>query len=177
MAQGQRWGSPKMTLPIVEPEPVGRPVVVADVNIRRPVAIQIPKRRCQCPIQWRTRQRFATFVQKRPVGPGQWRETPLPIVEINHVRFAIFHAIPIFQYEALIKRWGKGHLAVHLDHLELVKLRPIPRIIGAIIGHIEVQRAIAINIGQGHRLRVVFAERPGILTAFDESPVPLVGET
>ena len=44
MAQGRQGTGPKMTLPVVEPQPVGRPKVIAHVNIRRAVTVQIAER-------------------------------------------------------------------------------------------------------------------------------------
>ena len=61
--------------------------------------------------------------------------------------------------------------------IDLVKLRTVAGIFGAIIGHIQIQRAIAINVRQRHCHRTVFAQRAGIFAAFHKSPVPLVRET
>ena len=166
-----------MTFPVVEPQPVGCPKVVAHVDVRRPVAVQIAECHRIAPIPRRASQRFAVFVQKCPVGPGQRREMALPVVEIYQAGFAVLLKNSIGEDEAVPQRRRHGHLAVFPGHVDLVKLHAISDRLRAIIGHIQIKRAVAINVRQGQCHRGKFAQRASIFAAVHKRPIALVRET
>src|SRR5437667_8683533 len=77
----------KVAMAIVYPAAVRREGIVAHVNIRGPVAIDIAEHNRQPLVPRRGGQRFAFLVQKCAVGPRNRPEIPAAIVEEERIRF------------------------------------------------------------------------------------------
>src|SRR5947207_6382222 len=78
-AQSQLVDGPKISLALIDPDPVRRPEIVADVNVRGAVSVQIAKRNGQRPVKWRLGKPPAVFVKKSSVRPGGGSEVSLSI--------------------------------------------------------------------------------------------------
>ena len=159
-----------MTVPVIEPDSVRGMEVVADVEIRNAVAVQVTKGRRQTPIVWRLPERATTFVQKRPVRPRLRREMPVAVVVIEHVRLALLQDSPFrgdFQVASIL---GPDHtLSAHIQEGEPGGAhRCCP-----VICHIQIQRAVAIHIPQRARHRSVFVPQARVL-GFGEMSMTIV---
>src|SRR5437763_15888948 len=83
-------GRPEIPVPIIKPNAVVTLEIVAYIQIRETILIQISAQNGQTPIQWGLLQRTALLVSKTPVGPGSRREMTSTIIEIQHVGFTQF---------------------------------------------------------------------------------------
>ena len=80
--QGQPGDGAKTAMAVVDPDSIRRMKIIADIQIRRVIVVEIPEHRCQSPIVRRLGDRLAFLVQERPVGPGNRLETPLALVAV-----------------------------------------------------------------------------------------------
>src|SRR5271169_2511646 len=87
----------KMPVAIVDPNPVRRPIVVADVQIRETVAVKVAESCGETPVQRRASKRVTLLIEEGPIGPGNGTEMALPVVEIQHVGLAIFRQLAVDQ--------------------------------------------------------------------------------
>src|SRR5262245_36648388 len=69
IAQGQAWQGAKMPAAIIEPHSSWRMEVIADIQIRRPITIQIAKGGCKTPIARRLVEWVSFFIQECAVRP------------------------------------------------------------------------------------------------------------
>src|SRR5437660_1708633 len=83
-----------MSMPVVQPHSVWSQEIVANVNVRKPVAIYVADLHGQSEIQ-RGRHRLALLVGKELL-PSDRREVALSVVEIKHVWLARFNQMAVF---------------------------------------------------------------------------------
>ena len=79
-AHRQLWQRLEPPPAVVDPNPVGRPEIIADVKVGKPVAIQVAKRGSQPPIERRLGQRPALFIAEAASDPGHRSEVSCAIV-------------------------------------------------------------------------------------------------
>ena len=136
-----------MPMAVIDPHSVRRPVIIADVNVRGAIAVEVPKRGGEPPIPGRFRQRKALFIKKGTVGPTNRREPPLAIVKQELVGLAVFVKTALQDHQAVLEMWRDHQLPLaHAD----IYLPSIPDVAGAVICDIQVKRAIAVDVGQSH---------------------------
>ena len=75
---------------LVEPNPIGRLEIVADVQVGFPIAIEITKLRRQPPFKRRMREGFARRVQKGPLGPRHRHPPGASIIPVKDIGFTEF---------------------------------------------------------------------------------------
>jgi len=114
--------------------------IIADVSVRRAVAVEIAKYHREDPILWRSLQRLTRFIKKGTTGPGDWREAALAIVYIEEVSFAQFDDFD----STLAKRHrdespgGRNYdLAINLLGPYFKARRTVPISIRAVIGDVR----------------------------------------
>ena len=78
------------TTALVEPNPIGRLEIIADVQVRLPIAIEITKLRRQPPFKRRMREGFARRVQKGPLGPRHRHPSVASIIAVEDIGFTQF---------------------------------------------------------------------------------------
>src|SRR5256885_8771998 len=98
MAKSQPLCCSEMSLAVIHPDAVGSPIIVADVQVRKAVSIEIPECGCQPPIQRRTSQSASLFVQKGPGCPGHTCEMAFSIIQIHQVGLTIFHEFTVDEH-------------------------------------------------------------------------------
>src|SRR2546422_5657065 len=79
-----------MAFGIIDPKPIGRLEVVANINIRGAIAVEVAEHRCQTPVKRRLGQGLAILIQKSSVGPGERCEMAFAVIVIEDVGFAVF---------------------------------------------------------------------------------------
>src|SRR5438128_8148490 len=102
----------KVAMAIVYPAAVRREGIVAHVNIREPVAIDIAEHYRQPLVPRRSGQRFAILVQKGAVGPRNRLETPPAIIEVKRIRFSQLVHDAVDDFDALPVTTAHNGLAV-----------------------------------------------------------------
>src|SRR6185369_7440472 len=140
--------SAEMPVSIVDPAPIRREAVIANVNIRKAVAIQIAKYRGQSLVPGSLTKRLAVFVEKGPVGPRNRREFSFAVVQIQNVRLAqlIHHSVDDF--DPLGVSSADNRLTVDVGKSEH-SARPKNRE-NSVIGNVKIQRPVAVDVGQRH---------------------------
>ena len=78
----------------VDPETVRRTIVIGDDQIRKPVAVEIPKLNAQSPVSGRVYW-FSLIIQKRPRDVGQQREVATAIVAIQAIGLGQLHNLAL----------------------------------------------------------------------------------
>src|SRR5437016_8708692 len=144
-----------MPAAVVYPDAVRREEIVADVDVRRPIPIDVAEHNRKTPIPRNSRERLSRFNQEDPVGPWYRFEMAFTVVQIQNIR------LPQFEQPAL---WCKFELvAIFRPKLEpapdLQKIKAGASHGGtAIVCDIEVQRAVSIDIPQRHGHRPQFSQ-------------------
>src|SRR5439155_14797504 len=113
LAKSEFIRGPEMSVPVIEPDSVGRPVIIAHVKIGKAVTVDVPETCGQSPVQWRTGQRFLFFIEKSAIGPRDLAEMAAPIIEIEEIRLAIFENLAICYDQPIAQRRRDGQLAIH----------------------------------------------------------------
>ena len=142
---------------VIDPNSILGVKVIADVNVRRAVAIDIVEHDRERPVIGHG-DRAAVLTEKRPVRPTERKEPALPVVAVKPIRFAVFQNAGNRIHSETPLQVGRGdRLSVHRQELELAieggdfeaSIGFIPPGAGPVVGHIEVQKTIAIDVGQG----------------------------
>ena len=166
---------------MIDPDPVGRIKIVADVDVREPVPVDVPEHDRETPIIRRFGQRFSVLVEKRSAGERNRHEICPALVAIEYIRFPQLldaalgaHNEPVCQVRPGCRPAIKAvqhHLAV--DPFEgCVCIGHVHQRRCAVVGDIEIQTAIAIDVA--HRQR--HASPSGIETQrrFGEMPFAVI---
>src|SRR5207247_8081364 len=74
---------------IIESDTIRTPEIVADVDIRRSIPIEVAKHDRQSPILRTRRQGLAVFIQKISAAPRHGRKMSLAVVEIKRIDLAV----------------------------------------------------------------------------------------
>ena len=98
------------------------------------------------------------FIQEGAVRPGNGLEAAGTIIQEQLIRLSLFEQLALGEEETVCFRAGQDRAAVDERH---VGLAPVANIVRAVIGNVEVERAVAINIGQGHGRAAVITARSG----------------
>ena len=121
---------------------------------------------------WRLGDRPTILVQKRPCRPGHRPEASLAVVEVQHVHLTVFQNPAFGSVFQPIAIFGQDHLAtVHIHHRES---RGANRR-RAIIGHVEVQIAVVVDVRQGQG-RCAELARQAALSRFAEPSIAFIQE-
>ena len=75
---------------LVEPNPIGRLEIIADIQVGFPIAIEITKLRRQPPFKRRMREGFARRVQKGPLSPRHRHPSVAPVIPVKDIGFTEF---------------------------------------------------------------------------------------
>src|SRR3954467_5545894 len=92
--------STEITLPIVDPNTIGRLEIVADIEVRESVAVHVTEHRREPEIRWRSPERLAIGIQESAICPRGACEFPVSIIEVESVWFTIFDELAVNELEA-----------------------------------------------------------------------------
>ena len=149
---GERRDCAKSSLTIIQPKPVSRTkVIVADINIRRPIAVEIAEHHGQSPLLWRGTEGFARFIQKRAVGPGDGCKPPVALVAVENVGFPFLDHLDLAVAvkepdETLFRR--DADFALDNPRGDFGRGAIVARGGNPIIGHVEIEVSVAIHVRQ-----------------------------
>ena len=120
MAELQQLDRAKHSFPGIDPDAIRRGVVVADIEVRNPVPIDVAKHHRQPPVAIR-RNRHALLVGVSALLELDGGEVSLAVVAIQPMHLRQLPHFPIRQrLEPSLPLWRAGRFAVHLRHLPLV---------------------------------------------------------
>ena len=123
----------KMSMAVVDPNPIRGPIVVAHVQVGKAIPVHVAERRRQSPIPRRLGQWFSSLVQKCAVRPGDRGEASLAVIEIKRVGLAILHHLTVHHHEPFLQRRRNHQLSA--QHLN-IHLPTIPNVVRAVIAHV-----------------------------------------
>ena len=178
VAQGEVGGRLE-SLATVEPQPVG-PVdeIIAHVQVRLMVAVEVAEHHRQTPVPGGIAQGLSALVQKQSDIPRSHHHVRPTPVDVERVGFSPFQDLEV------AVEGGDSEVAIlRFDHRAAVGLATLDepaafgRIVegvGAVVGDIHVEVAVAIDIGQGHRRGPRVAQEPHL--GLGEIPPAVVAE-
>ena len=157
-AQRQPVHGAKLSFAIVDPDTIFAGKIVAEINVRRAVVVDVAKHHRQSPVVRRFLQRLSLFIKKRSVGKRNRSELPTAFVAQKHISFAVFLDLSVFAQlkpPNQIRLRNRSTVDAQYDRLSVDRvpvetgLRVISDGVRAVIGNIKVQIPVAINVGQG----------------------------
>ena len=157
VTEGGAWGGAEPTAGLTDPDAVGGGgEVVADVKIGVPVAGEVPELDSQAPVGGRFAERLTGFVEEGARGPAHGCQPGPALVEVEEIAFA-----PFDEFDASTARrndrdepsFGRDlDRAVRLaDRLNTQAGRIVPEGVRAVVRDVEVEVAIGVHVGHGHR--------------------------
>src|SRR2546422_8652780 len=87
LAQSQPSYGPKFSRTLIDPDPVRRIKIVADINVRLAVAVDVPEHHRETPIIWRLGQGFSVFVEECSADERNRHKICSTLIAIENVRF------------------------------------------------------------------------------------------
>src|SRR5207302_1808583 len=115
MPKAEWIDGPKSPFPRIDPNSIGaRGIVVANIQVRNSVSIEIAKHHRQSPVPvWRNRFPFLVHEHARLKLNGS--KMPLPIVAVQSVHFWQFAHLPVRQrLKSILQVWERGRLIIDL---------------------------------------------------------------
>ena len=94
---------------LVQPNPIGRVKIIANIEIGKSVLIQIPERRRQPPIKQRRRQRRAILTQESALGELDLLKPKPPPIPVEMIDFAVLAYPPPFINVETVFEIGRLH--------------------------------------------------------------------
>ena len=172
---------------VVQPEHVGILEVVAHVQIRRAVPIDVGELGGQAEVLRRGGERLAVLVAEPARGPRDEREMPLAVVQIEGVRIGpLLHRHEVvlgpIHHAVVLAELGNdlpvsvAHLMDHAIERSLLRRIDVHRRAGLVIGDVEIEMPVAIYVGQRHRHAAGGRAEPGLLRPLGEDAVAVVHE-
>jgi len=159
---------------VVDPDPVNRLEIVADVDVRRAVAVQIPHLRRQTEVQRRRSGRALLVAEKLRV-PRHRAEPALAVIEIERVGFADLFEPAIDESQPFRVRPADLPLAVDQPHLGApAGAQDRDR---SIICHVEVEVAVAVHIPHRQGGAAGLAAETGPDRGLEKTPIAVILET
>ena len=143
----------------VDPEAVRRTIVIGDDQIRKPVAVEIPKLNAQSPVPRRVHW-FSLIIQKGPRDVGQQREVATAIVAVQAIGLGQLHNLALRPHlEATQPARMSRRLPIHLRNARNTPFagdahlhcRVCQSDHVAVVGAVQVEVAIPIDVSQSHR--------------------------
>ena len=161
VAQFHRVQLPELTPTLIDPDAIGRRVVIADIQIRGSIAIDIAEHHRQTPIPI-GRYRLSLRIRKRAGLVLDSPEPALPLIEVQPVYLGQLAHLAVGQrLEAALPFRGPGRFAVDLGNFPTIALAGECEPGGGVgqphhvdeVRAVQIQIAIAIDVGQRHRGR------------------------
>ena len=149
---------------------VGRPVIVADVEVGRAIIVQIPESGGQSPVQRRVGQRFPSLVEEGAVGERDGAEVGASVVEIKNIRLAELQESAVLKPNSVAQLGRHRRLLVNEHH---GNARSIPDVIGPVVANVKVESAVAVDVRQRQGFSGIRAGGGGLRCGIDEMAAQL----
>ena len=156
---------------VIDPDAVRREQVVADINVRRTVAVEVVKLRRETPVPRRVGQRHPIFIEERTVRERPRLEMSSAVVEIQDIRFAEFqHVTRRSENETIRVIRQRSRPVVHRrNHRSAFDELPVELCclfiadgFRAKVRDIKVQRAVTVHVRQRHRHAALSSNQPAV---------------
>jgi hypothetical protein len=135
------------------------------------ITVDIAERRGQPPVEWGIGEFLSCFVSERAIRPRPGREFAVAIVQQKQVRLAVFEQLSIKIDEPVLELGGNDYLTA--DQLK-IDMPAVPDVVGPIVGDVEIERPVAIDIRQRQRCAAGFALGSCVLGGIGEFSVAVV---
>ncbi len=113
-------------------------------------------------------------MMEQTVGPTRAGEATFSIIEKQLIGFAVFKHLTVRDEQAVTQPGWNGQFAA--DHMN-IDLAAIANIVGTIIGHVKIERPVAVDIGERERDTAMLTECAGNLADIVEFAMAIVLET
>ena len=156
MAEGGPRRGLEALAALVQPDAV-RPIdeVVADVEVRQSVAVQVAEHRGQAPIRRCFLQRVAVLVEEHADVPRGGDEVAAALVHVELVAFAFFEhlgrAARVRESQETVARFDDRRAVGRAARGHPQAGRVVVDRVGAVMRDVQVEVAVAVDIGEGHR--------------------------
>ena len=136
-----------MSFPIVDPDSVRSLEIVANVEIGKTISIDVAKHRRKTKIGRRRSERFALGCQKCAIGPGGAPEMPMTVIDVERIGFSNLDHMAVDNLYARGVAARNDVAAIDLPDRNRPATSQDRNL--AIIGDVQVQVAVAIDISEG----------------------------
>src|SRR5437867_4918933 len=85
-----------MTVARINPNTVWRTEIVADINVRQTIAIQIPQHNRKSPVIRRLRERFAILIDEGSISKRNGSEVRVSVVFVEDIRLTVLSHFTIW---------------------------------------------------------------------------------
>ena len=140
----------------VEPDTV-LPVheIVAHVEIRPSVTIQVAEQGAQPPVGWRGFQFPPVLIQECALGPGNGGEVSAPLIEVEEISFSLLEdfgaAIPFADHQETVG-WRHADAPIGLaSGFDSQARRMVLEGCRPVVGDVQIEVAVSVDVGQGQR--------------------------
>ncbi len=147
--------------PVVQPKQIGILEVIADVEVRRAIAVHVGELGRHPEVFGRRRERLAGLVEEPPLGPGHQREVTLPVVQVEAVRVgSLLHRDQVVlgpvHHPVILPELGHDleappHPPDDLVEGAFTRRIGVHRGAGLVVGNVEIEMPVSIHVGQRHR--------------------------
>ena len=79
---------------IIDPNPIRTPIIIADIKVRRAIAVQVAKSRRQTPVHRSGGELLAILIQKCAIRPRDRSKMRGAIIQIKLIGLAVFEQAP-----------------------------------------------------------------------------------
>ena len=178
VADGQPGHRAKPAAPVVDPEPVGVGKIVADVQVRREIPVDIAKSHGQTPVTG-GRKRPTVLISEIALLKNHLLKFTCTVVQVETVRLRQLPN-PAFRccQKPATEPWLKGGLAIDTRD-DPFPSPPTQRVSSAcvgdvhhvdVIGHIQVEVAVAVHVTQREAHGRVLPSQPGVCRLGEPAP-------
>ena len=159
--------------------------IVADINVRFPVAVDVPEHHRQSPLEQRTGHRRPLRGHELPAADDIPLEPELPKVSVKHIRQTVLlDAAPLVEPEPILKSRPLNRHAVHggnhpapPDGSEVeVGVWHIHQGRVPVMRDVNVEAPVCVNVRQRQRHAATGRGQAGRLIAYCREAVPVIPE-
>ena len=166
----------KAAFAVVDPDAVGGLEIVADVNVGRAIAVEVVEGDSKVQVAGRFLKRLAGLGQKGAVGPRDGGEMGLAVVAVESRQGTGLDQQAVHDLDS--QGGATHHPGSAVDHAHGDRAAAAEDRVVAVVGHKQVQGAIAVNVSQGQALAArVVQQQAGLLGDIFEAAVAVVEQT
>ena len=151
MAQCQLVDELEFAVALIDPKPVRRLKIVANINVRPAVLVDIADHHRQAQIPKRLPDRLAVFVEPIAVRPVDVGEVAATVVEVEKIRLADFDHVAAHDADAVGVPAGDHLLAIDRAHRHRTARAQDGGL--AVVGDVNVEVAVAVHVAHRDRRR------------------------
>ena len=151
VAQRHLADEPEFSAALIDPKPIRRLKVVADINVRPTVEVDVANHHRQAKIPKRLADRLAVLVEPIAIRPVGFGEVAAAVVEIKKVRLADLDHVAAHDADAVGVPAGDHLLAVDGAHRHRAARAQDGGL--AVVGDVNVEVAVTVHVTHRHGRR------------------------